>query len=149
MIIFLVLITLAYFIWELCNFDLTWLTILPATLYLICRSIPKGQVVFFIGYSMFLLFQLDSLFNSFRLLLNEGIVATAKWGWSLPLQEVNTNDASLGIGLLLVLMSFVFSIRTLWIIALVAISLPFILQQPFHLISFGLLFSSCLLAIHI
>ena len=147
MMIFLVLITLTYFIWELCNFDLTWLTILPATLYLICRSIPKGQVVFFIGYSMFLIFQLDSLFNSFRLLLNEGIVAAAKWGWSLPLQEVNTNDASLGIGLLLVFMSFAFSIRILWIIALVAIGLPFILQQPFHLILFSLLFSSCLLAI--
>ena len=147
MITFLLLITITYFIWELCSFDLTWLTILPAILYLICRSVPRGQMFFFIGYGLFLLFQLDTLFNSFRLLLNEGIVASAKWGWSLPLQEVNHNDASLGIGLLLVFISLIFSIRTLWIIILLAIGLPFLLQQPFHLISFGLLFSSCLLAI--
>ena len=147
MMIFLVLITLAYFIKELCSFDLTWLTILPATLYLVCRSIPKGQSLFIISSSIYLLFQLDTLFNSIRLLLNEGIIALAKWGWSLPLQEVHTNDASLAIGFLLVFISFVMSIRTLWIIALVAIGLPFMLQQPFHLISFGVLFSSCLVAI--
>lgn len=147
MMILVVLIALTYFMKELASFDVTWLTLLPATLYLLSRSIPKGQILFFISYSIFLLIQFEPLLTSIRLLLNEGIIALAKWGWSLPLQEVHTNDASLVIGLLLVCVSLLFSKRTLWVLALVAIGLPFLLQQPFHLLSFALLFASCFMAI--
>lgn len=147
MMILVVLIALTYFMKELGSFDLTWLTLLPATLYLLSRSIPKGQMLFFISYSVFLLFQFEPLLTSMRLLVNEGIIALAKWGWSLPLQEVRTNDASLVIGLLLVCVSPLFSKRTLWVLTLVAIGLPFLLQQPFHLLSFALLFASCFMAI--
>lgn len=148
MIIFVLVLTMTYLLRETVGLDISWLAILPATLYLLVQHKPRWTTLFFIGYGCFLLFNRQALLVSFRLVLNEGITALAKWDWMLPLQQVHHNDATIGVSLLFVGLVYLLSVQTVWALAIGAILLPLVTKQPFHFLSFSLFFISCLLTVH-
>ena len=141
------LLSFAYLLNTSVSFEFSIWALIPAIVYCVLNKIqrPKFKWIFLGSYSLFLLIYMTSLLDGFRVILNEIIIALAKWDVILPYQETSSTTASIAISFLLVLVMLLFE-KNVWSLLCCVIVSFVLLQQPIDLLAFGVFMVACILA---
>lgn len=141
--LFLAIVTL-YFIASLFNADVHSYAIVPIALYVLASRFKHGSAVALGMFTLFCVVRYTALFDSVRALLNEGIIAAAKWGYKLPLQYTE-NDATLAVSVLLLAMFMTCTKKHVVTLLVMATLLPPLLQLHYPIAAYTTVVTSCIL----
>lgn len=137
--------SMTLFLQHVFSANVSFYAIIPLVVLLVAQRFRYGVYVYAVALLLYIAVQLDSVFNGIRVLLNEGIVALAKWGQLVPLQETTTADATIIVSLLFVCLFRTYSQATIIATMIVITVVPFAWQVPYPIVAYCLVTASCAL----
>lgn len=143
----ILLLSFAYLLSTSVSFEFSMWALIPAIVYCVLNAIQKPiyKRIYLGSYIFFLLMNISPLLDGFRIIINEVVIALAKWNVILPYQETSATTTSITISFLLVLMMLLFE-KNVWSLLSCVIVSFILLQQPIDLLSFGVFMVACIIA---
>lgn len=134
-----------YFLASLLSANVSAYALLPIALYVFTSKFRYGALLTISAYILFLTVRATALFDSMRALFNEGILAAAKWGYMLPLQQTE-HDATLAVSLLLLICFMRCTKKHLIALLMTVTLLPAVLQLDYPIIAYTAVVTACIVA---